>query len=352
MARQGAHVIAIDVSSAQLALGRKLADASEVRVEWHQGDAADLAFLRADSIDLALGDRRVVHEIEDLDRLFRQVHRVLRAGAPFVFSHDHPMRLAVGRDDNEPGGLPLGRARGAALLLRHRRRSSRPATTNRSRSGRARSPTCSPRCTAPATASTCSSSPKCCGPPTRARPLPPPSCGGRAKKASSAPSYAAGRSRHQSQEPLGGFGLGDLAFLEADLEQEVERLADDPARARRRGHCITALPSSAGRSFDSSSLLAELGDPRLELVHPARERGGLLRVAGRAVAARQLVEIVEQRARVAHVAAHRAVGPAHPVRVEAQVQLDELRRRRRRCRSDTATRAAARGPSARPTTSW
>jgi SAM-dependent methyltransferase len=108
MAKQGAHVIAIDVSSAQLTLGRKLADASEVRVEWHHGDAADLAFLRADSIDLALATS-VVHEIEDLDRLFRQVHRVLRAGAPFVFTHDHPMRLAVGRDDNEPGGLPLGR---------------------------------------------------------------------------------------------------------------------------------------------------------------------------------------------------------------------------------------------------
>ena len=108
MAGQGAHVIAIDVSSAQLALGRKLADAAEVRVEWHQSDAADLAFLRADSIDLALA-AGVVHEVEDLDRLLRQVHRVLRAGAAFVFSHEHPMRLAVGRDDNEPGGLPLGR---------------------------------------------------------------------------------------------------------------------------------------------------------------------------------------------------------------------------------------------------
>jgi ubiquinone/menaquinone biosynthesis C-methylase UbiE len=108
MARQGAHVIAIDVSSAQLALGHKLADSAEVRVEWHESDAADLAFLRADSIDLALA-AGVVHEIEDLDRLLRQVHRVLRAGAPFVFSHDHPMRLAVERDDSQPGGLPLGR---------------------------------------------------------------------------------------------------------------------------------------------------------------------------------------------------------------------------------------------------
>jgi len=107
MAGQGAHVIAIDASSAQLALGRRLAAEAETRVEWHEGDAADLAFLRADSIDLALA-AGVVHEIEDIDRVFRQVHRVLRAGAAFVFTHDHPMRLALGRDDEEPGGLPLG----------------------------------------------------------------------------------------------------------------------------------------------------------------------------------------------------------------------------------------------------
>jgi SAM-dependent methyltransferase len=108
MARLGAHVIAIDVSPAQLALGRRLADAAEVRVEWHESDAADLAFLRADSIDLAFS-AGAVHEIEDFDRLLRQVHRVLRPGAAFVFSHDHPMRLAVGRDGTGPGVLPLGR---------------------------------------------------------------------------------------------------------------------------------------------------------------------------------------------------------------------------------------------------
>ena len=125
MAGQGAHVIAIDASTVQLALGRKLADAAEVRVEWHRGDAADLAFLRADSIDLALA-AGFVHEVEALDRLFRQVHRVLRAGAPFVFSHDHPMQLAVGRDDNEPGGLPLGR-----LEVRRSYFDQSPIITNR-----------------------------------------------------------------------------------------------------------------------------------------------------------------------------------------------------------------------------
>ena len=108
MAGQGAHVIAIDVSTAQLALGRKLADTAEVRVEVAQGRrrGSRVPPRRLDRSRAAAG---FVHEVEDLDRLFRQVHRVLRAGAAFVFSHDHPMRLAVGRDDNEPGGLPLGR---------------------------------------------------------------------------------------------------------------------------------------------------------------------------------------------------------------------------------------------------
>ena len=107
LASQGAHVIALDASKAQLALARKLADAAERRVEWHESDACDLAFLRADSIDLALAIG-VIGEIEDLDRLFRQVHRVLRPNAAFVFSFDHPMALAVGREGATPGALPLG----------------------------------------------------------------------------------------------------------------------------------------------------------------------------------------------------------------------------------------------------
>jgi len=50
---------------------------------------------------------------------------------------------------------------------------------------------------------------------------------------------------------------------------------------------------------------------------PSVDRGrGLARVTRRAVAASQLVQIVEQWAGIAYVAPHRAVGPAHPVGVE------------------------------------
>jgi len=107
-ARQGAHTIALDASHAQLSLARNLAEAEEVRVEWHESDAADLAFLRADSIDLAFSIG-LLGEVEDIDRLLRQVHRVLRPGSAFVFAYEHPFGVCAGRDVAEPGGLPLGR---------------------------------------------------------------------------------------------------------------------------------------------------------------------------------------------------------------------------------------------------
>ena len=58
--------------------------------------------------------------------------------------YDHPMALAVGRDDDAPGGLPLGR-----LEVRRSYFDPRPIDVDarrraRSRCGRARSPTCSP----------------------------------------------------------------------------------------------------------------------------------------------------------------------------------------------------------------
>jgi SAM-dependent methyltransferase len=107
LSNQGAHVIALDRSPGQLARARKLAATMDTRVEWHECDAADLAFLRADSIDLAFA-AGLLGEVEDVDRLLRQVHRVLRPGSAFVFSYEHPMALAVGREGEAPGALPLG----------------------------------------------------------------------------------------------------------------------------------------------------------------------------------------------------------------------------------------------------
>jgi SAM-dependent methyltransferase len=107
LARAGAHVIGVDASAQQLARLRRRADQAETKVETHRSDVADLAFLRADSIDLAISTGAVEH-VEDLDRFFRQVHRVLRPGAPFVCAYAHPAAWCIARDETGPGGLPLG----------------------------------------------------------------------------------------------------------------------------------------------------------------------------------------------------------------------------------------------------
>jgi SAM-dependent methyltransferase len=107
LARQGAHVIVVDVDLDRLEGARSLAEAHEVKLELHHGDLAELAFVRADTVDAALS----VHELgrsEDLDRVLRQVNRVLRTGSALVASFPHPAHLML--DDTEPGPPRVVRA--------------------------------------------------------------------------------------------------------------------------------------------------------------------------------------------------------------------------------------------------
>jgi SAM-dependent methyltransferase len=106
--QEGATVIGVDASEEHIADARAAAEAAEVRLELRAGDLADLAFLRADSIDLAFSDGALA-QVAELGRLFRQVHRVLRHGAPFVFSLPHPVALGTEIEEPPDGALPLGR---------------------------------------------------------------------------------------------------------------------------------------------------------------------------------------------------------------------------------------------------
>jgi len=54
IARRGARVIAVESSTARLTQARQAADVAGVKVEFHHSDLADLAFLRADSIELVV----------------------------------------------------------------------------------------------------------------------------------------------------------------------------------------------------------------------------------------------------------------------------------------------------------
>jgi len=100
MAGQGAHAIGLDFSPAQLAAARRLAEQEKVKVELHTGDLAELVFLRAESIDVAYS-AYALGLVEDLNRVFRQVHRVLKQGSAFVFSLPHPASHLIDDDDPE-----------------------------------------------------------------------------------------------------------------------------------------------------------------------------------------------------------------------------------------------------------
>lgn len=99
--RQGARVIVVEPSESRLVAARRLYDHEELRVEVLPVDLADLAGVRAESIDVAISIHALA-EVDDLPRLFRQVHRVLRPEHPFVFSLPHPTFAMVDPTSDEP----------------------------------------------------------------------------------------------------------------------------------------------------------------------------------------------------------------------------------------------------------
>jgi len=95
MARQGAKVIAVDESAEQVAEARAAAEREGVKLELHHAPLAELAFVRADTVDAVVSAFGLA-PVDDLDRVFRQVHRVLRPEHPFVLSLPHPAFAVTG----------------------------------------------------------------------------------------------------------------------------------------------------------------------------------------------------------------------------------------------------------------
>lgn len=94
LAGRGARVIATDAEAGQLFAARALAQREDVTVEFHESGPAELAFIRADQIDVAVSVW-ALSLVDDLDRVFRQVHRVLRPNAHLVVTLPHPAALCA-----------------------------------------------------------------------------------------------------------------------------------------------------------------------------------------------------------------------------------------------------------------
>lgn len=100
MATKGARVISVDPSAERLDAVRAACERAEVKVETHHNDLADLAFVRADTIDVVVSIYALAG-VDDLDRVFRQVHRVLHTGCVFVMSFPHPVWTMIDKS-SEP----------------------------------------------------------------------------------------------------------------------------------------------------------------------------------------------------------------------------------------------------------
>ena len=110
LSRAGAKVIAVEPSVAAAELALRRCAASGLIAEVHQRELAELAFVRADTIDLVIS-AMTLSGTDDLLRVFRQLHRVLRPDAPIVASLPHPFLAAlnVGQTARTKGAVTLQR---------------------------------------------------------------------------------------------------------------------------------------------------------------------------------------------------------------------------------------------------
>jgi SAM-dependent methyltransferase len=100
LAVAGAHAIALDTSADRIAETRSRAVAAGVSVECHQGELGDLGFAPSGTIDVVIANHTLTDD-DDLGRILRQVHRVLKPSGPFVLSLPHPFAAVA-------PGVPYG----------------------------------------------------------------------------------------------------------------------------------------------------------------------------------------------------------------------------------------------------
>ena len=105
LAGQGARVVGLDISEAQLQISRDLDLRCGSQVPVVAADAARLPFADA-SFDIVCSAFGALPFLADVTRVFGEVNRVLRPGGRLVFSVCHPIRWCL-PDDPGPDGLTI-----------------------------------------------------------------------------------------------------------------------------------------------------------------------------------------------------------------------------------------------------
>ena len=107
-ARAGAKSIAVDTDGDRISATRRRAAEAEVPVQCIESDLADLGDIASSSCEVVLAAHTLT-DVDDLSRLLRQVHRILKPSMPLVISLPHPFATV---DTDHPYGA-TGRTIGA-----------------------------------------------------------------------------------------------------------------------------------------------------------------------------------------------------------------------------------------------
>lgn len=97
---QGAIVTGVDFSGKQIDFARALAREQQIEASFLQGSIEDLSQFGDGSFD-SVNSSHAIHYIEDLQRCFDEVFRVLKKGSKFVFSVSHPFNHIVDTENNQ-----------------------------------------------------------------------------------------------------------------------------------------------------------------------------------------------------------------------------------------------------------
>ncbi len=95
LAKWGANVVGLDLSTAQLAHSTKLAEREGVATEFVHGNMEDLSQFQNNSFDIVLSSHALGY-VEDLNAVYRETARVLKPGGFLVFCFEHPFWLSFG----------------------------------------------------------------------------------------------------------------------------------------------------------------------------------------------------------------------------------------------------------------
>ncbi len=93
-ARAGAKSIAVDSDPERIAETRRRAGDAEVPVQCLETDLADLGEITSSTCDVVLAAHSI-GDVDDLGRLLRQVHRILKPSMPFVIALPHPFAVVT-----------------------------------------------------------------------------------------------------------------------------------------------------------------------------------------------------------------------------------------------------------------